>query len=249
MSRLPHTDLLPDSLPPHVLVCGDPARADAIAAHLHSAELVAHKREYRTWRGEYNGRNLAVCSHGLGAPGAAVAFEELIRAGARALLRVGTCGSMQNDVGEGDLVIATAAVQWTGYGREVVPANYPAIADMALTHCLHATAQQSSHPNHTGLVLTRDAFFPGVATPYAPDYEPLVALNVLAVEMECAALFLVGSLRRVATAALLAVDGNVFAHNEQMDQFQPNRPIVKSAVDAAIAVALATLATYAESHV
>ena len=243
MPRLPHTHLQPDSLPPDVVVCGDPARADFIASLLDTAEKVADKREYRTHRGSYRGRQMAVCSHGIGAPGAAIAFEELIAAGARRLVRVGTCGSLQDTVNTGDMVVATAAVQWTGYGREITPSGFPAVADLNLTHALTQTPADGNV--HTGLVLTRDAFYAGLDSGHIPDYRALADGGVLVVEMECAALFLIGQLRQVATGALLAVDGNVFEHGEQMDSFDPTTAEVATAVDRAARLALDTLAATA----
>jgi len=244
LHRLPHTGLLPDSLPTAVLTCGDPARAAQIAGFLDDAVCLAQQREYHTYQGTFQDKPLAVCSHGIGAPGAAIAFEELIAAGARTLLRMGTCGSLQPHVHPGDLVIATAAVQSTGYGREVAPPGYPAIADLTMTQALSDAVQAGGHPFHQGLVLTRDAFFAGVSTPLAPDYAVLSAANVLAVEMECAALFLVGSLRGIATTAVLAVNGSVLEKPEDMDTFAAHEEEVVTAVRAGIEAALLTLISF-----
>ncbi len=237
--ELPITGLPVGEVTPAVIVCGDPARADRIAARLDGATLLSERREYRAHRGGYDGRPLTVCSHGIGAPGAAIAFEELIAAGARHLIRVGTCGGLQPDLGPGDLVLATAAVQNTGYGREIAPDGYPATADPALTLALAGAA--AGHAPRQGLVLSRDSFYPGVAAPAVPDYRVLSAARVLAVEMECAALFLVGSLRGVATAAILVVDGNVLASAESMDSYRPRQAAVAAGVDAAIDCALRAL--------
>jgi uridine phosphorylase len=81
MKRLPHTNLIPGSIPTAVITCGDPARATEIAGRLDEHVLLAEQREYRTYVGMKNGRSLTVTSHGIGAPGAAIAFEELIAAG------------------------------------------------------------------------------------------------------------------------------------------------------------------------
>lgn len=238
---LPITGLPAGEVTPAVIVCGDPARAERIAARLDRATPLSHHREYRALRGRYDGLPLTVCSHGVGAPGAAVAFEELIAAGARQIVRVGTCGALQADIDAGHLVVATAAVQNTGYGREMVPDGYPAVADPALTLALAHAAAEAGPPVHTGLILSRDSFYPGVPTAAAPDYRVLSAAHVLAVEMECAALFLVGSLRGVATAAILAVDGNVLASAESIDGYQPGQEVVVAAVEAAIGCALRAL--------
>lgn len=239
--ELPITGLPVGRVSPAVLVCGDPARADRVAERLEGAALLSHRREYRAYLGHHRGQAITVCSHGVGAPGAAVAFEELIAAGARRIVRVGTCGALQPDIHAGQLIVATAAVQNTGYGRETVPDGYPATADAALTLSLAHKAARTGSDARTGIVLSRDNFYPGVAAPAAPDYRVLSAARVLAVEMECAALFLVGNLRGVATAAILVVDGNVLEATESMDGYQPGRPVVHAGVDRAIDCALEAL--------
>ncbi len=237
----PITGLLVGSVSEDVIVCGDPDRATQISRRLTEATLLSDRREYRIFKGLYEQRPITVCSHGVGAPGAAIAFEELITAGAQRIIRLGTCGGLQPDIKSGHLVIATAAVQNSGYGREMVPSGYPAVADPQLILALQEAAQVGNHPHTTGLVLTRDGFYGGVAAPAVPDYQVMSAANVQAVEMECAALFIVGSLRAVRTAAILAVDGNVLGSAETMDSYKPHQDIVASAVDSAIEIALLAL--------
>jgi uridine phosphorylase len=238
---LPLTGLTVGGISPNVIVCGDPARATKIAETLKDASLLSDQREYRSYSGHYNDLPITVCSHGIGAPGAAIAFEELIIAGARRLVRVGTCGGLQPGIIGGDLVIAYAAVQNTGYVREVAPEGYPAVADPHLATALQRTAGKNALDTYFGLVLTRDAFFSGVQAAHIPDYKIMSEANVLAVEMECTALFTVGLLRSVSTAAILAVDGNVLDEEEGVDTYQPHRDSVTRAVDAAIQIAAQTL--------
>ena len=235
---LPITRLPLGGVSPAVLVCGDPARAARIAARLAGAQLLSENREYRALRGTYRGLPVTVCSHGVGAPGAAPAFEELIAAGATHIIRVGTCGGMQPEQRAGDLVVATAAVQHTGYGLEVAPAGYPAVADPALTLALAAAAPAGSP---CGIVLTRDSFYQGAAPERVVNYQALSAARVLAVEMECAALFLIGSLRGAATGAILTVDGNVLQAPEAMESYAPHQEVVGQGVERASDAALAAL--------
>jgi uridine phosphorylase len=137
-------------------------------------------------------------------------------------------------------VIVSAAVQNTGYGHEVAPVGYPAVADAALVIALSQAASQQQQTAHTGIVLTRDAFFNGVINANTPDYRLMSQANVLAVEMECAALFLIGSLRRVPTAAILAVDGFVLKQAENMDSFGELVVEKKTAIATAIDIAIQT---------
>jgi uridine phosphorylase len=239
--KLPLTGLTVGSVSQPVIVCGDPGRATKIARYLEDAKLLTDQREYRAYRGRYQDVEITVCSHGIGAPGAAIAFEELIEAGGRRIIRAGTCGSLQSDIVSGHLVIATAAVQHSGYGRETVPEGYPAVADMDLTLALRQSAAESGHPHQSGIVITHDNFYAGVKTSQTPDYQILSEANVLAVELECAALFIVGSLRGAQTAAILAVDGVVLDARESMETYAPHRDVVVAAVEAEISITLNAL--------
>jgi uridine phosphorylase len=167
----------------------------------------------------YKGLLVTVCSHGIGALGAAIAFEELIAAGARTIIRVGTCGGLQLNINAGDLVIATAAVQNTGYGNENLPPGYPASADYEVINALKQATMYGGVTASTGLILTRDVFYASEAAPtHKSDYHlQLSRARVLAVEMECAALFQIGNLHGVRTGALLAVDGNVLKSSESFE--------------------------------
>jgi uridine phosphorylase len=242
---LPITGLPIGRVPASVIVCGDPGRASKTAELLDKATLLSENREYRCYTGRYNDQEVAVCSHGIGAPGAAIAFEELVAAGARRLLRAGTCGGLQPGIKSGDLVVVTAAVDSTGYGRETVPAGYPAAADPGLTLALMKYARQSGQTTYSGPVLTQDNFYRGVDVAGHLNYQVMSEANVQAVEMECAALFIVGSLRKVQTAAILVVDGNVLsAGSESMESYDPGHETVKEAVEAALIIAHKTLTTY-----
>ncbi len=241
--QLPITKLFANQAPPLALVCGDPARAEKTAGYLEAPALLSQNREYHIYSGRFQGEDLLVCSHGVGAPGAAIAFEELIAAGVRKMIRIGTCGGIKPEVVPGDLVIATAAIADIGYVRDVVPPTFPAVADPALTVCLQqkAAAFPIGGRIHSGIIITRDVFYSGLSTIFTPSYELLAQGNVLAVEMEAAALFVVGTLRGIVTAAILAVDGNVLSVPESMEDYKPDRSIVTRAIETEIQIALQAL--------
>jgi uridine phosphorylase len=240
-TRLPITGLPVGRIGLDALVCGAPERAARIASHLQEAELISDKRGYHSYKGQYQGRPLTVLSHGVGAAGAAAAFEELIAAGARRIIRVGTCGGIQAGIDSGQIVIATAAVANTGLVGELVPAGYPAVAAAELVLALQEAARGRDQVYSAGIVLTRDAFYAGVPGPATPDYMLMRRAQVLAVDMETAALFVIGSLRGVQTAAILAVDGSVVAIPENMEDYQPDRPVVREATNRTIVIALDAL--------
>lgn len=240
MQKLPHIGLKIGEAAPDVVVVGDPGRAEHAARWLDDVVLMADRREFRSFYGRFQDIPITIMSHGIGAPGAAIAFEELIVAGAKRIVRAGTCGGLHPDVDSGGIVVAAGAVQNTGYGAQTVPDGYPAVADARLMLALQAAARAQGTAVHTGLVLSSDSFYPGIQS-RRPHYADMAEANVLAVEMECAALFIIGSLRGVQTAAILAADGNVLHGGEQIDSYQPEDERVTAAVDAEIGIALHAL--------
>ncbi|MTI94289.1 MAG: nucleoside phosphorylase [Firmicutes bacterium] len=240
---LPILKIPVDSLPPDVLVCGDPARAEAIARELEQTEELAYNREYRTFIGRYQGAPLAVCSHGVGAAGAAVCFEELIRAGARRLIRVGTAGSLSSEIRDGDLVIASAAVREDGLTEQLVPLSFPAVADIGVTRALEESARKAGVQCPTGIVLTVAAFYPALLD--LPN-NLMSKARCLAVEMECAALFVIAALKGVQAGAVLAIDG--MAIDFDADAYNPHREAVHQAVSDGIGLSLEAAARLAKGE-
>jgi len=244
MALMPILRVDPQDMPSFAIVCGDPFRAAAIAERLEGATELAHAREYRTFKGTYKGVELAVVSHGVGGPGAAVCFEELIKAGVTTIIRVGTAGSLAGDYRAGSLIVSTAAVREEGLTRQLVPLAYPAVADSQVTDALYKAALSANPPGPVGkgVTLTVDAFFTGVVdTPHA-TYE---RAGVLAVEMEIAALYVIASLRGIRAGAIVALDGDSKSVDEEYD---PHRSIVAEAVDAEIRAALEAVAALAQAE-
>ena len=93
----------------YAILPGDPARVSKIASYLEDADYLVSNREYTTYFGTLCGENVLVTSTGIGGPSTAIALEELHMLGVDTIIRVGTCGGMQETVKSGDLIIATSA--------------------------------------------------------------------------------------------------------------------------------------------
>ncbi len=237
---LPITQVRVGDLAPRVLVAGDPARVERISQLLDDVRKVGQNREYVSYTGKYNGQVVSVMSHGVGAAGAGAAFEELCRAGVERIVRTGTAGGLSPAVVDGAIVVATGAVRDEGLTARLIPLEYPAVADVDVTIALRESAQRQGVDAHTGIVLTSDNFYP---SPVLPNVQPMWRdAGVIAVEMEVAALFTIASLNGVQAGAVLAIDGNPLAdEDESMAGYEPFREIVDRAVDAAIRAGLEAL--------
>lgn len=228
-------------VPDRMLVVGDPARAEVAASLLEDAVELGRNREYVTYRGTYNGVPLGVVSHGVGASGATICFEELCQAGVRRIIRAGTAGGLQERVRDGEVVVVSGAVRDDGVTPRIVPLGYPAVPDLDVVADLRSASSNRGLEIHEGIVLTSDLFYPHPVL--GSDLGLWQRAGVVAVEMECAALFVVSSQYEVESGAILAIDGNPLAQgNEDMTRYDPHRDVVRRAVDAVIQVALDALA-------
>ena len=233
VTRIPRT-----GLPPGAVVVGDPFRAERVAKRLTDAAEVAWAREYRTFRGSWEGTEVLVSSHGVGAPGALCLFQELADAGVTTVLRLGTAGAMQPGIADGDLVVAEAAVRDDGVTAQLVPPEYPATASPEAVLALLAAARERGAPHHRGLVWTRAAFYPAhLELPM----RPYTAAGVLAIEMELAALLVLGGLRRLTVGGVLVVDGAAADDLVETTGYDPHREVVAAGVERGMDVALDAL--------
>ncbi|MFP5488105.1 MAG: nucleoside phosphorylase [Acidimicrobiia bacterium] len=238
---LPNLRVRAGDVPERVLVVGDPARAERVARLLTEPVEVSRNREYVLYAGTHGDQRIGVISHGVGSAGATVCFEELCRAGARRLVRAGTAGGLQPDVTDGTLVVARAAVRDEGVTPKIVPPGFPAVADHDVVRALSAGADARSARMAEGIVLTSDLFYPYAVL--GDDLALWARAGVIAVEMECAALFVVSSMHQVQAGAILTIDGNPLAGSSgDMSDYDPHRAVVDDAVAAMLDIALDAVA-------
>jgi uridine phosphorylase len=207
-----HIRCKPGDVGEAVLLPGDPGRVESIAKLLDSPRLVARNREYTTYTGRLDGQMVSVCSTGIGSPSTAIAVEELAAIGATTFIRVGTTGSIQQDVGFSDLVIATAAVRDEGTTPSYVPISYPAVADFALVSAMVAAAGAANQRVHAGIVRSHDALYTDLHAGRMPRREELERAlqvwhraRVLCNDMETSTIFIICALRNLRGGSVLTV--------------------------------------------
>jgi uridine phosphorylase len=180
----PHAEVAERALLP-----GDPGRALRLAQQLvDTPKMLNHHRGLWGYTGPAaDGRPLTIQSTGIGGPSTAVVAEELIRLGARRLVRVGTCSGASL----GGLVIVEAARAEDGASRALgFSGALP--ADPELLAALRAAAPDAP----VGTIVSADLFY---------DTDPDRWAAHLAVDLATAALFAVAARHEVAAACVLLV--------------------------------------------
>ncbi|WP_138005460.1 nucleoside phosphorylase [Halalkalirubrum salinum] len=240
MAKQPHLLIEEGDVHDIAIIPGDPGRVDRIAAQCTNAETIAENREYKLVNATYEGRELTICSTGIGCPSAAIAVEELNAAGVKTVVRCGTTGALQVGIEIGDMVVATGAAKEEGTSKRYESATYPAVPDYGVLTALVDAAEANDEDVHVGPIVSDDAFY-NESDEYVRDWE---AANLLAIEMEAAAVFSIARRKGMRAGAICTVDGNLVEGTQKgadSDEELPEK--AKNNVERAIAITLSAAAT------
>jgi len=119
-----HLSLLPKHVSDTIIAVGDPGRVYQVSEHFDEIEFEMNKREFITQVGQYKGKRITVISTGIGTDNVEIVFNELdalvnvdlktrepkARKRKLRIIRIGTSGSMQEDIPVGSHVISEYAV-------------------------------------------------------------------------------------------------------------------------------------------
>jgi uridine phosphorylase len=252
MATLYHIGFSPSDLgskPPTVaILSGDPDRAKLIAdTQLKDSRVLSEHRGLNSYLGFLpTGKPILSATSGMGAPSLSIVVNELVQVGIRTIIRVGTCGSIQEGVLPGSIVISKAALCRQGAAEDIAPAEYPASADPFVTVALAEAARAQQIDHHIGITASVDTFYEGQertgsANPHllrslqgiTEEYRHLGILNY---EMEAGTLFKMGNVYGFAAGCVCGV---VAQRTKSEQVVQESKGL---AVDRAIQVALAAAA-------
>lgn len=122
--RVYHLGVAPGEIAQHIVLVGDPKRAELVAERFERVDVERRRREYVTLTGVFRGEPITVIGTGIGADNVEIALVEahaawcvdletgFTRADAAPLtfLRIGTSGGAQEDVAPGTQAIAAYAL-------------------------------------------------------------------------------------------------------------------------------------------
>ena len=187
---------LPDTLPRYFLLPGDPNRVDVMSAQWDPGALSYDlDRRERAAAGTFKGSPIGACATGMGGGSAEIYLTDLIARGADTFIRVGTTGTIQEDVRLGDIIINDASVRMDGTSDLYVMKEFPAAASYLVTAALVEACERLGYRYHVGTGCTCASFYTGQCRTtiggYRPAYtdqlfEDLRQAGVLNFEMEAA---------------------------------------------------------------
>lgn len=123
-----HLHLKPSQLADKVILVGDPARVNTVAAHFQEIECEVSSREFHTITGFYNGKRITVQSHGIGCDNIDIVVNELDTLAnidyetrtekpehrTLTMVRIGTCGGLQLNTPVGTFIASVKSIGFEG---------------------------------------------------------------------------------------------------------------------------------------
>lgn len=236
---------LGDEPPDVAVISGDPGRAEKIATdYLESSRPLSENRGLNAYLGFLpSGRPILSATSGMGAPSLSIVINELVQVGIKTVIRIGTCGSIQDHVRSGTVVVTSGALCRQGAALDIAPEGYPASADPFVTVELARAAADLGIAHHVGLTASVDTFFEGQERTASSANPHLIRsrvgmvdeyrnLNILNFEMECGTLFVMANVYGFSAGCVCAVVA------DRTEKEAPDLEAKAVAVDGAIRTAL-----------
>lgn len=167
--RIYHLNIQKENIAPTIILVGDPQRVPLVSAHFDKVEFTAHKREFVTHTGYYQGKRLSVVSTGIGPDNIDIVLNELdalfnIDLERRVpkqehtpltFVRLGTSGSLQADIPVDSIVLSAY-----GLGMDNLLHSYkdsPKVREKAMEDAFIAHTQWNMDKGHPCIVQGSEA--------------------------------------------------------------------------------------------
>ena len=184
-----HIKATPEQIAKTVLMPGDPKRSELVAKKfLKDAVMFNDVRGVKGYTGTWKGVPVSVMASGMGMPSIGIYSYELYHGfGVENIIRIGSAGSMREDVKVRDIVLGMGACTDSAYGNQFgLDGSFAPICDYELLARSVEIGKEKGFRTHVGNILSSDVFYDD-----NPDRNLLWRkMGVLAVEMEAAALYM-----------------------------------------------------------
>jgi uridine phosphorylase len=211
-ARQYHIALQRGELAEYILLVGDPGRVAKVASRWDGIEIERSNREITTATGSYRGMRISCMSTGMGTDNVEIVLAEVMEiTDAPTLVRVGSSGALQPEIGLGDLIVSTGAVRLENTTDFYVHPGFPAVAHRDVVWALEAACHEGGHPYHVGLTATASGFYAPqgrqmrtLPVRYPELADELRRQRVANLEMESSALFVLAHLAGLRSGTICA---------------------------------------------
>lgn len=194
-----------------ILLPGDPLRAKYIADnYLEDVIQFNEVRNMYGFTGTYKGKRMSVMGTGMGMPSIGIYSYELIHFyGVKNLIRIGSCGSIQENLKVRDIIIGMSASTDSNFMHQYrLPGTYSPTASWELIKKAVDIADSKGIAVKVGNILSSDVFYSDAND----SWKNWAKMGVMAVEMEAAALYMNAARAGANALCILTVSDSLVTH-------------------------------------
>ncbi|MDA3957959.1 purine-nucleoside phosphorylase [Oceanispirochaeta sp.] len=200
-----------------VLMPGDPLRAKYIAeTFLKDAVCYTEVRGMYGYTGRYKGKKVSIQGSGMGIPSIGIYVNELINEyGVKRIMRIGSCGSLREEVKIRDIILGMSASTNSNLNDITFRGmTFAPTASYSLFSKAVKAAEAMKLDFHAGNILSTDIFY----NDDPEEWKIWSNHNVLAVEMEAAALYTLAAKKGIEALTILTVSDSLITHEATSSQ-------------------------------
>ena len=208
----PHIESKKEEIASKVLMPGDPLRAKYIAEnYLENYKLVNKVRNMFFYTGYYKGQLITIASSGMGIPSMGIYAYELINEyDVKEIIRIGTCGSFNEEIKVNDLILSTGSYSYT-YFPKLLDNNNCNYIDSSndLNNKIKEVSTNLNINLKTGKTITSDVFdiYCDDINTFRSNYKDN---DCLGVEMEAFALYYLANKFNIKATTLMTVVDSLY---------------------------------------
>lgn len=197
--------LRPQDVGTYAIVPGPKDRLEVLIKKLENPVRNFSFMEYTMYTGTYNGIKITAMNGGRFSTDTSITSEVMCNAGIKNIIRIGTCGALDENIKVGDLVVVDKIIRGDGVTPYYVDKNFQTLADKKITDTLYEVAKSMGANIHRGTAWTTDALL--------RETKELVEAKrkegAIAVDMASSTLLTIAQLHNVKAGSILAVSDNV----------------------------------------
>jgi len=197
--------LRPQDVGKWAIIPGPKDRTDVLTKKLKDAVKNFSFMEYTMYTGEYEGIKITTINGGRFSADTAITTEVVCNAEIKNIIRIGTCGALNEKMQIGDLIVVDGVIRGDGVTPYYVDEKFITTPDKNLTDTLIEVAKGMGSQVYTGKVWTTDA----ILRETREVVETKRKEGAIAVDMVSSCLLTISQLYNVKAASILAVSDNV----------------------------------------
>ena len=197
--------LRPQDVGKYAIVPGPKDRLDVLIKKIENPVRNFSFMEYTMYTGTYQGIKLTAINGGRFSTDTSITSEVMCNAGIQNIIRVGTCGALDENIKVGDLIVVDKVLRGDGVTPYYVDKDFQTVADKKISDTLYDVAKGMGVNIHRGTTWTTDALLRETRE----IIEAKRKEGAIAVDMVSSTLLTIAQTYNIKAGSILAVSDNV----------------------------------------